>query len=114
MAIHKTNSITNYLDNIAPFYYFLIIPLVIALIVICFDFDFIGILSNSHRLPSSSKYKFLNDFFALCTWITIALIFFSREFFGLQPSMQLQVQTDVMTQIRTRDGLAMSSTTMIC
>ena len=63
MAIHKTNSITNYLDNIAPFYYFLIIPFVIALIVICFDFEFIGILSNTQQLQISSKHKFLNDFF---------------------------------------------------
>ncbi|WP_349929920.1 hypothetical protein ABJ384_15645 (plasmid) [Acinetobacter sp. A1-4-2] len=114
MAIHKTNSITNYLDNIAPFYYFLIIPFVIALIVICFDFEFIGILSNTQQLQISSKHKFLNDFFALCTWITIALIFFSRKFFGLKPNIQLQVKNDVIKQIRTRDGLAMYSTTMIC
>ncbi|WP_180078330.1 hypothetical protein [Acinetobacter sp. YH12208] len=112
MTIHKTNSITNYLDNIAPFYYFLIIPFVIALTIICFDFEFRGIFPNTQQLQISSKHKFLNDFFAMCTWITIALIFFSRKFIGLKPEIQLQVQNDVIKQIRTRDGLAMYSATM--
>ncbi|WP_180157470.1 hypothetical protein [Acinetobacter sp. YH12045] len=114
MAIYKTNSITNYLDNIAPFYYFVIFPFVVALMVICFDFEFSGIFSNTQQLQVSSKHRFLNDFFALCTWITIFLIFFSRKFFGLKPDIQLQVQNAVIKQIRTRDGLAMYSATMLC
>jgi hypothetical protein len=66
-----------YLDNIVPYYYFYLIPLMIALIFMSFDFNFYGLLHTTMVTKLSNQHKFLNDFFAICTLITLILCFFN-------------------------------------
>lgn len=66
-----------YLDNVVPYYYFYLIPLMIALIFVSFDFNFSGLLHTTMVTKLSNQHKFLNDFFAICTLITLILCFFN-------------------------------------
>ena len=56
------------------YYYFYLVPLVIALLIVSFDFHFQGVFPSTITSNLSSPHKFLNDFFAICTFICIALI----------------------------------------
>ena len=63
-----------YLNTPIRYYYFYLIPLVIALLIVSFDFHFQGVFPTSIASNLSSPHKFLNDFFAICTFICLALI----------------------------------------
>lgn len=72
----KKNSVfLYYLDITAPFYYFYLIPITIALVIVSFDFSFDGLFPTTITSSLSSRHKFLNDFFALCNFFVIGLIF---------------------------------------
>lgn len=73
----KNSAFLYYLDLTAPFYYFYLVPVAIALVIVSFDFSFDGLLPTTIASTLSSQHKFLNDFFALCSFFVIGLIFFN-------------------------------------
>ncbi|MEG2251357.1 MAG: hypothetical protein RSD09_07310 [Bacilli bacterium] len=64
-----------YLDVTAPFYYFYLVPITIALVIVSFDFSFHGLFPATIASSISSQHKFLNDYFAMCNFFVIGLIF---------------------------------------
>lgn len=64
-----------YLNNLTSFYYFYLIPTIIAFVIVSFDFSFNGLFPSTVASLISSKHKFLNDYFAICSFSVIALIF---------------------------------------
>ena len=71
----KRNSVfLYYLELTAPVYYFYIVPVAIALIIVSFDFSFYGLFPTTITSTLSSQHKFLNDFFALCNFFVIGLV----------------------------------------
>lgn len=70
----KKSAFLYYLDITAPFYYFYLIPTVTALIMVSFDISFNGFFPNTITSSISSKHKFLNDYFAICSFSVVSLI----------------------------------------
>ncbi|ATZ64874.1 hypothetical protein [Acinetobacter bereziniae] len=92
---HEKNSVfLYYLDLTAPFYYFYLIPVAIALVVISFDFSFYGIFPTTITSTLSSQHKFLNDFFALCNFLVIGLIFVNYLRYPLRAPHVRQIRED--------------------
>ncbi|MCG2608285.1 hypothetical protein LZZ98_07005 [Acinetobacter sp. SM34] len=82
----KKNSVfLYYLDATAPFYYFYLVPLTIALLIVSFDFSFQGIFPTTIASTLSSQHKLLNDFFAICNFFVIGLILFNYFRLPLKP-----------------------------
>ncbi|MEJ2898472.1 hypothetical protein [Acinetobacter sp. NS-4] len=91
----KPSLIFDSLSNIAPYSYFFIAPLIIAFILISFEFSFYGILSTTQASTISTAHKILNDFFALCTWITSLIIAYSYFFIGLDAAAKQQLKQHI-------------------
>ena len=70
----KKSAFLNYLDVTAPFYYFYLVPTVIALVIVSFVFSFQGLFPTTIDSSISSQHKFLNDYFAICNFFVIGLI----------------------------------------
>lgn len=87
--MRNSSPLLAYLNTSIPYYYFYLIPLGLALLMVSFDVHFKGIFQTTITSNLSSRHKFLNDFFAICTFICIALIFIN--YFRLQLNRQ-QVQ----------------------
>ncbi len=78
-----------YLNTPIRYYYFYLIPLGLALLVVSFDVHFQGVFPSTIASNLSSPHKFLNDFFGICTFICIVIIFIN--YFRVQLNRQ-QVQ----------------------
>ncbi len=66
-----------YINSLIPYYYCYLIPVILCLIVVSFDFQFHGIFTETINSTLSSKHKFINDFFAICSYSVMILIFFN-------------------------------------
>ena len=72
--MRNSSSLLAYLNTPIRYYYFYLIPLGLALLMVSFDVHFQGVFPNTIASNLSSPHKFLNDFFAICTFICIVVI----------------------------------------
>lgn len=81
-----------YINTIIPYYYFYFIPVIFCLIVVSFDFQFHGIFTTTVNSTISSKHKFINDFFAVCSFSVMLLVFFNYFRLKLDRSHKQQLK----------------------
>ncbi|CAB1213167.1 hypothetical protein [Acinetobacter bouvetii] len=94
----KKNSAFLYtLEVTAPFYYFYLVPVAIALVIVSFDFSFQGLFPTTIASSLSSQHKFLNDFFALCNFFVIGLILVNYFRYPLRPTHIRQIRQHYAT-----------------
>ena len=87
--MRNSSPLLAYLNIPIRYYYFYLIPIVIALLVVSLDFNFQGIFPSTIASNLSSPHKVLNDFFGICTFICIVVIFIT--YFRVQLNRQ-QIQ----------------------
>ena len=87
--MRNSSPLLAYLNTPIRYYYFYLIPLGLALLMVSFDVHFQGVFPSTIASNLSSPHKFLNDFFGICTFICIALIFIN--YFRVQLNRQ-QIQ----------------------
>ena len=87
--MRNSSPLLAYLNTPIRYYYFYLIPLGLALLMVSFDVHFQGVFPSTIPSNLSSLHKFLNDFFGICTFICIVVIFIN--YFRLQLNRQ-QVQ----------------------
>lgn len=61
--MRNSSPLLAYLNTPIRYYYFYLIPLGLALLIVSFDVHFQGILASTVSSNLSSPHKFLNDFF---------------------------------------------------
>jgi len=88
----KNSVVLYYLDVTVPFYYFYIVPVAIALIIISFDFSLYGLFPSISASSISSQHKFLNEFFALCNFFVMGLIFINYLRYPLSTAHVKQIR----------------------
>lgn len=84
--MRNSSPLLAYLNTPIRYYYFYLIPLGLTLLVVNFDINFQGIFPSTIASNLSSPHKLLNDFFAICTFICIVVIFIN--YFRVQLNRQ--------------------------
>ena len=87
--MRNSSPLLAYLNTPIRYYYFYLIPLGLALLMVSFDVHFQGVFPSTIASNLSSPHKFLNDFFGICTFICIVIIFIN--YFRVQLNRQ-QIQ----------------------
>lgn len=101
----KNHPILVYLNTLLPYYYSYLIPVIFCLIVVSFDFQFHGIFPTTISSTLSSQHKFINDFFAICSYFIILLIFFNYLRIRLNSSQIRQLRLDYRKLTKQQQSL---------
>ncbi len=103
--MRKKSAYFYYLDVIAPLYYFYLVPLAIALVIVSFDFSFHGLFPSTIAASISSQHKFLNDYFAICSFFMIGLIFINYLRYPLPATQIRQIRQYYATLNKNQQSL---------